>query len=143
MGFKTKHGLCEWVINSLNLNNAFMSLKNQILEQFLGRIVLKGFDHLNVTLSCVNSNLNCCLSISSNDQLLMMSFDALTANLKKCTLGMDEPMFLCFDETIVGKQVVAEELSSVAAMEIRRIFAKGRKEILAKALELKVDEVKH
>ena len=51
MGFKTKHGLFEWVTNSLNLNNAFMSIKKPIVNPFLGITILKGFDHLSDALS--------------------------------------------------------------------------------------------
>ncbi|KAM7497406.1 hypothetical protein LguiA_021820 [Lonicera macranthoides] len=123
-----------------------------------------GFEHLNFTLLCSNSNLNCCLSISLNDQLLMVSFKALIANFKKCTFGIDKIGFACFVLSAVGKQAVVEESNSMpsvvsegnaeiicgeeqrflkAAMEAMKIIAKGRRKIQAKELDLKVDEVEH
>ena len=110
-----------------------MITKKPVVNPFLRIIVLRGFDHLSDALCCSNS-LNCCLSVNLNDHVLSLHFLKLTANLKKCTLGTNEIVSACSVLSVAGKQVVAEKLSSMAAVELdnlkrtRRLIAEKNKD---------------
>ena len=90
--FKTHHGLFEWLVMPFSLTNApstFMRVMTHILQPLLGICVVVYFDDILVYNHCLEDHL-----VHLQLVLDILRRKRFYGNMKKCSFGMDQVVFL-------------------------------------------------
>ena len=92
MAFKTHRGLFEWLVMPFGLTNApstFIRVMTHILQPLLGICVVVYFDDILVYSYCLEDHL-----VHLQLVLDILRRERFFGNMKKCSFGMDQVVFL-------------------------------------------------
>ena len=102
---KTHHGLFEWHVKPFDLTNApstFMRVMTQMLQPLLGVCVVVYFDGILVYSRCLEDHL-----VHLQLVLDILRREKFYGNMKKCSFGMDQMVFLRY--VVSSKGVFMDE----------------------------------